>query len=111
LEKRFGLPSLTKRDAAAPDVGGVLTLKQARTDDPLNGIKVPVSSPAPVQAPGPNHLEQALADSAELLPVSDGHGTGYHHEMPAFKSGAEAVNYARKRYQAYDEKLLKLKRH
>lgn len=105
VEKRFGLPSLTKRDAAAPDVGGVLTLAAARKDDPLNGTKVPTSGPAPVQASGPNHLEQALADSAELLPVSDTSDGGYHHEMPTFKSGMDAVNYARHRYQAYDQKL------
>jgi phospholipase C len=105
VEKRFGLPNLTKRDAAAPDIGGVLTLKQARQDDPLKGVNVPVSKAPPVQAPGPNHLEQALADSAELLPVSDPYKAGYHHEMPQFKNGADAVNYARKRYQAYDQKL------
>lgn len=34
VEKRFGLPPLTLRDAAAPDLGGVLTLSTARTDDP-----------------------------------------------------------------------------
>ena len=105
VEKRFDLPSLTKRDAAAPDVGEVLTLASARKDDPLHGVKVPTSGAAPAQAPGPNHLEQALADSAELLPVSDAHDGGYHHERPAFKTGADAVNYARHRYQAYDQKL------
>jgi phospholipase C len=105
VEKRFGLPSLTKRDAAAPDVGGVLTLQQPRRDDPLHGVAVPVSKATPVHAPGPTHLEQTVAESASLLPVSDTTDGGYHHEMPIFKSGAEAVDYARKRYQAFDEKL------
>jgi phospholipase C len=109
VEKRFGLPSLTKRDAAAPDVGAVLTLTQPRKDDPLSGVKVPVAGRAPAQAAGPSHLEQALANSAELLPVSDTAGPGYHHEMPAFKTGADAVNYARQRYAAYDQKLKKQK--
>jgi len=107
VEKRFSLPSLTKRDAATPDIGGVLTLGKARTDDPLSGVKVPISGAAPTQAPGPSHLEQALAESAELLPVSDNNDAGYHHEMPIFKSGAEAIDYARKRYQAYDQNLKK----
>ncbi len=105
VEKRFGLTNLTKRDAAAPDVSSVLALPQPRKDDPLNGVKVPTSGPAPVSAPGPNHLEQVLAESAELLPVSDMATGGYHHEMPIFRNGAEAVNYARARYQAYDRKL------
>jgi len=112
VEKRFTLPSLTKRDAAAPDVGGVLTLQKARTDDPLKGIKVPTSTAQVAHAPGPSHLEQALADSAELLPVSDVEDhAGYHHEMPVFKTGADAVNYARQRYHAYDQKLQKLNQH
>jgi len=109
VEKRFGLSSLTKRDAAAPDVGGALTLGQARADDPLSGVKVPTSSAAPVHPPGPTHLEQALAESAELLPVSDQTANAYHHEMPTFKNGSEAVAYATARYRAYDQKLKKLK--
>jgi len=109
VEKRFGLPSLTRRDGAAPDVGDVLTLAQARKDDPLLGIKVPKSGPPPTLAPGPNHLEQALADSAELLPVSDTADGGFHHQAPKFETGAEAVEYARQRYQRYEEKLKKQK--
>jgi phospholipase C len=105
VERRFGLPSLTKRDAAAPDLGGVLTLTQTRSDDPLSGVKVPTSAAPPAPAPGPSHLEQVLADSAELLPVSDAVGSGFHHEAPSFRSGANAVAYARKRHRAYDRQL------
>jgi phospholipase C len=105
VEKRFGLSSLTKRDAAAPNVGGVLTLAQARQDDPLSGIKVPSSTGAPKPPPGPDHLQQALAESAALLPVSDTAGPGYHHEMPKFHTGQDAMNYVRARYLAYDKKL------
>jgi phospholipase C len=35
IETRWNLPALTARDAAANDVGDVLTLTQPRTDDPL----------------------------------------------------------------------------
>ena len=42
VELRWRLPSLTARDAAAPDVGSVLTLAAPRTDDPLSGVTVPV---------------------------------------------------------------------
>jgi phospholipase C len=105
LEKRFGLPSLTRRDAAAPHVGGVLTLARPRQDDPLAGIEVPVSTAAPKMAPGPDHLQQALAETAELLPVSDTAGPAYHHDMPVFRTGKDAIEYARARYRAYDQKL------
>src|SRR6202008_2125241 len=44
VETRWGLPPLTARDAAAPDVGDVLTLAQPRTDDPLAGVTVPTSA-------------------------------------------------------------------
>lgn len=110
VEKRFGLPNLTKRDAAAPDVGGVMTLAQARTDDPLSGVVVPASKKTPAFPKGPDHLEQALADSSERLPVVDKSSKGYHHEMPHLKSGADALKYARARHRAYDQLLGKKKK-
>ena len=73
IETRWQLPSLTARDAAAPDVGDVLTLARPRTDDPLAGVKVPQSK-APNPAGGtPSHLQQVYADLVATLPVS---GTG-----------------------------------
>ncbi|MFI5365837.1 MAG: alkaline phosphatase family protein [Candidatus Binatia bacterium] len=105
VEKRFGLASLTKRDAVAPDVGGVLTLAQARTDDPLKGVKVPSSGKQPKAPKAPSHLEQKLAESAENLPVSDKPGPGYHHEMPPLRSSADVLKYVRARHRAYDRKL------
>jgi phospholipase C len=42
VERRWNLPPLTRRDAAAPDLGDVLTLASPRTDDPLAGLTVPV---------------------------------------------------------------------
>jgi phospholipase C len=101
IEKRFGLAPLTARDAAAPDLGGVLTLATARKDDPLAGVKVPASKSAPPLPAGPDHLEMALAEAAERLPIGEGDNTGHQQVMPEFKSGTEAVEYARRRYQAY----------
>ena len=46
IELRWGLPHLTARDAAAPDLSGVLTLSTPRTDDPLAGVVAPTSSGA-----------------------------------------------------------------
>ena len=42
IELRWGLDPLTERDKAAPDLGDVLTLATARTDDPLQGVQIPV---------------------------------------------------------------------
>jgi phospholipase C len=62
VEQRWKLPSLTKRDAAAPAFGDVLTLTTPRTDDVLDVVTVPVSS-----GPGPaagtvSHLESVRAE-------------------------------------------------
>jgi phospholipase C len=62
LENRFGLSSLTARDAAAPDVSGVLTLTTPRTDDPLAGVTVPTSGATTPAIDQPSHLQEVLAD-------------------------------------------------
>jgi phospholipase C len=101
VEKRFGIAPLTARDAAASDVGGVLTLASLRTDDPLAGAKVPTAKTTPALPAGPDHLEMAMAEAAERLPVGDADGSGHQHTLPAFQSGKEAMDYARRRYKAY----------
>ncbi|HZT32431.1 MAG TPA: alkaline phosphatase family protein [Bryobacteraceae bacterium] len=100
VEERWGLASLTRRDAAAPPLGGVLTLAQARKDDPLAGVRVPTSTAAPALPEEPDKLEMALAEHASALPLpSEPHG--HRHELPAFRTGREAVQYARERYAAF----------
>ncbi|MGB7947468.1 MAG: alkaline phosphatase family protein [Candidatus Binatia bacterium] len=74
VEKRWGLPALTARDAAAPDVGDVLTLNTARTDDPLKGVKVPQASGKDPAKGQPSHLQQVHAELVAQLPVQDQHG-------------------------------------
>jgi phospholipase C len=69
IEARWGLPTLTARDAAAPEVSDVLTLSQARGDDPLEGVVVP-SSTAPNPAAGvPSHLQEVQAELVSQLPL------------------------------------------
>jgi phospholipase C len=62
VQKRWGLPALTARDAAAPDFGDVLTLTAARTDDVLAGVVVPVAAEANPAANVPSHLQEVQAD-------------------------------------------------
>jgi phospholipase C len=69
IELRWGLPALTARDAAAPDLGGVLTLTTPRTDDPLAGVIAPTSG-APNPAAGEvSRLQQLQAQMTANLPV------------------------------------------
>jgi len=62
VEQRWGLPSLTARDAAAPGFGDVLTLTAPRTDDALAGVTVPVASGAGPAAGQPSHLQEIQAE-------------------------------------------------
>ena len=69
IELRWGLPALTARDAAAPDLGGVLTLSAARTDDPLAGISAPVSSGPNPAAGEVSQLQTLQAQDVSNLQV------------------------------------------
>ncbi len=100
VENRFGAPSLTRRDAAAPHVGGVLTLQNPRRDDPLSGVQVPVGLVAP-PAGGPDKFEAAIAASAADLPIHDTAGNVHHHAPPSFPTGEAAKEYARQRYRQF----------
>ena len=69
IELRWGLPALTARDGAAPDLGGALTLTTPRTDDPLAGVVAPTSSTANPAAGEVSHLQQLQAQMTSNLPV------------------------------------------
>jgi phospholipase C len=69
VETRWSLPALTARDAAAPDVGDVLTLTTPRTDDPLSGVTAPVATGTNPAAGQVSHLQQVQAEMVSHLPV------------------------------------------
>jgi phospholipase C len=100
VEKRWGLAALTARDAAAPDVGPVLTLAAPRTDDPIAGVTVPQSGVVAPNAHEVSHLQQIHAELAAALPVPDNDG-GTHHLMPAFASNDECHAYIVSRTAAW----------
>jgi phospholipase C len=104
LEKRWGLPALTARDAAAPDLGGVLTLSTPRTDDPLEGVVVPTSG-APVQSDAEvpaSHLQQVHADLASQLPVRGAEGNAGPSENPKLHTSADYKAYIHSRTSTFD---------
>ncbi len=73
IEQRWGLPALTARDAAAPDLGGVLTLTTPRTDDPMAGVTAPTSSGPNPAAGEVSHLVSLQAQQVSELQVPVSH--------------------------------------
>jgi phospholipase C len=102
VEKRWGLPALTARDAAAPDVGDVLTLTTPRTDDPLKGVTVPTASGIDPAQGKPSHLQQVHADLASQLPVRDKEGSAHPSETPTLRTGDDYKAYIRSRTAAWN---------
>ncbi|MBV8334882.1 MAG: phosphoesterase [Alphaproteobacteria bacterium] len=96
VERRWNLPPLTRRDAAAPDLGVVLSLDRLRTDDPLTGVTVPVAAARNPAEDRPSHLQEVHAELVAALPVPDGRG-GIHHSMPALRTSADYDAYIRTR--------------
>ncbi len=96
IEVRWNLPALTARDAAATDVGNVLTLATARTDDPLQDVTVPVATGQGPDQDRPSHLQEVHAELVSELPIADSRG-GTHHRMPVLKTSSDYKAYIRTR--------------
>jgi phospholipase C len=100
VETRWGLPPLTARDAAAPDVGDVLTLAQPRTDDPLARVTVPASAVANPVAGTPSHIQKTYAQLVSALPVGDTQGRT-HAAMPTLTTEQDYHDYIASRSAAW----------
>jgi phospholipase C len=101
VEQRWGIPSLTARDAAAPDVGGALTLGAARTDDPLAGVAVPTATTPHHPGHGrPSHLQAVYAELAARLPLPDEPDASYH-SMPELQTADECATYIEQRVERW----------
>jgi len=107
VEKRWGLGSLTARDKAAPDLGDVLTEKP-RTDDPLKGVKIPVSSSVHPNQSQPSVIEKLHAAKVALLPLRNDKGTYDQHMPPNLSSSAEIGEYIQTRTAAWTQHLARL---
>ena len=88
VQQRWGLPALTKRDAAAPSVASVLTLAEPRTDDVLAGITVPVATGTTPAAGQPSHLQEVQADL-----VSRQYPAGQHDAADALPASGSSAAY------------------
>jgi phospholipase C len=99
VELLFGVAPLTARDAAAPDLGGALTARQPRTDDPLAGVVAPTSSTPNPSAGLPSHLQEIHADLVAALPVP---GTsGSQEPMPPLRTDADYRRFIDSRTAAW----------
>lgn len=96
IEARWNVPALTARDAAAPDVGPVLSLATARTDDPLAGVGVPTSTGTNPSANRPSHLQEVFAELVSRLPVPDA-----QRGPPTLETGDDYERYIQQRIAAW----------
>ncbi|MCP5113942.1 MAG: phosphoesterase [bacterium] len=100
VERRFGLAPLTRRDAAAPDLAGVLTLDQPRTDNVLADVTPPTATLPTPTAEHVGVLQKALVTRATEYPdPREKHGS--RDQEPDFDSGSEAMDWAASRWRHY----------
>jgi phospholipase C len=109
LELRWNLDPLTARDKAAPDLGDVLTLATPRTDDPLQGVQVPVSHDTHPNLSQPSELEMIHAAKVAALPVPDALGGFGRHTPPDLSSSAAISDYIQMRVAAWKEYLQRVR--
>jgi phospholipase C len=100
VETRWGLTPLTARDAAAADVGSVLTLATPRTDDPLAGVQVPQSGVTAPNADEVSHLQKIHAELVASLPVPGEPGSS-QRRLSSLKTRTEVRNFIQERTEAW----------
>jgi phospholipase C len=92
--------ALTARDAAACDVGGVLTLATARHDDPLQSVSAPTSPGGNPFPDRPTHLQKVHAGMLARQPIADGDG-GDPRALPDLKTQSDYHRYIWDRYERW----------
>ena len=105
IELRWGLDPLTERDKAAPDLGDVLTLAVPRTDDPLQGVPIPVANVAHPEQAEPSLIEMIHAHKVALLPLRNDHGSYDRHTPPDLSTSAQIGDYIQGRTAAWTQHL------
>jgi phospholipase C len=107
LRARFGIGALGRRDAAAPDLGSILTLQTPRSDDPLAAIEPPTAA-SPVLEAGsppvgaaPSSFLEAKAVAAAALPVPDHPIADPQAKVKSLRSAAEQYSFIQERLAAW----------
>ncbi|KXV03695.1 phosphoesterase [Caballeronia megalochromosomata] len=104
VHERWGTDFLTERDKAAASLADVLTLAKARTDDPLSGVQVPVSSIHHPNSSTPSRIDKIHAARVAALPIRSEKGH-YEQADPTLNSAADVSNFIRDRTAAWKEHL------
>jgi phospholipase C len=109
IELRWGIDPLTERDKAAPSLGDALTLSEPRKDDPLSGVKIPISGDGTARphvahphAARPSKMERVHAAKLAQLPIRNDQGS-YDHTPPDLSSTAALGDYIQGRSAAWTE--------
>jgi len=102
IQQRWSVPPLTARDRAAPGLGDALSLKQARTDDPLDGVSVPSSDTVYPDQQKPSELDTLYATRVSQLPVPNEKGT-FRHTPPDLSTSAAVADYIKSRVAAWKQ--------
>jgi phospholipase C len=105
IELRWNIDPLTARDKAAPDLGDVLTLAKPRTDDPLQGVSLPLSSGAHPNASEPSVMDRIQAEKVSTLPLRNEQGSYDEHAMPNLPTSAAVGDYIQTRTAAWRQHL------
>jgi phospholipase C len=99
----FGTKTLTERDAAAPSLLPVLTLERPRIEDPIEGVKPPISNaPLHPNSSRPSKLEELHARRVSQLPIRNDHGY-YDSEEPDLATSADFGSFIRDRTAAWSQ--------
>jgi phospholipase C len=110
ISHRWKTEPLTGRDRAAASLEDVLTLTEARSDDPLQGVVPPASKSAHPNSSTPTKIDRIHAARVAALPIRN--EKGYYEEgvpAPDFASSAELGHFIRDRTAAWKEHVQRQK--
>jgi phospholipase C len=100
IHERWGTEPLTRRDQAAASLGDVLTLQTPRSDDPIAGVVVPVSTGDHPNSSSPSKIDRIFAAKVAALPIRNEKGH-YEETEPALTSAAQISDFIRDRTAAW----------
>jgi phospholipase C len=98
-------PRSGDRNTSAPDLGDVLTLAVPRTDDPLQGVPIPVANVAHPEQAEPSLIEMIHAHKVALLPLRNDQGSYDRHTPPDLSTSAQIGDYIQGRTAAWTQHL------
>ncbi|HEY1720283.1 MAG TPA: alkaline phosphatase family protein [Magnetospirillaceae bacterium] len=106
----WGTQPLTQRDKAAPSLLDVITLKQPRADDPLDGIDAPATSDDHPSSSTPSKIDKIHAKRVAALPIRNEKGH-YEEATPDLDidSTADLSNFIRDRTAAWKQHVQRRK--